>query len=420
MEQIPSETISIILRYSPTLDLGRMMRVSRQFNQVLMNTPSLWRVVDLEEGTPKKNGLEIISVFASRSQNTLEIISNPEPLEPRESTKLFGTLERSKATLRVVQIDPDLYPEEFELVVKALISFPRIETLNITDNGFVMADGPCPGKLTALVLNRPPLTRFWLQEELNKLSFLKVLDLGCIDTDELERSLRSILHRCNSTLEELIFAGDWRGTPLECSFPKLKTLVSGPWTDFGNFFAVQPPNLETLVGAPKVLSDLKFKDLENLCFYVASDQEQGGPESSLSSLKEMFNVCKDSISTLKTIRLLSLRGASTYDIDYFLLALTAAPVNSTFLPLLSHLFIHDRQVYSSILLAEVMVSRNLAARSKGEEGFLGSCSEVILHLGRDYIERFRNAEQQVLSKYPEKIAKIAGLSRVEEWKVNME
>lgn len=368
MEQIPSETISIIFGYSPSLDLGRLMGVSRQFNQILTSTPSLWRVVDLEEGRTKKNGLEIISLFASRSQNTLEVIIYPEVPDVGELPDLLRLLERSEATLRVIQIDPDLSPEEFELVVKALVSFPRLETLNITRNEFMMAHRPCPGKLTVLALDRPPLARFWLQKELSKLSFLKVLSLGYIDTDKMERSLRLMLQKCCSTLENLHFKGNWKGTPVDCSFPKLSLLTTLPGSSFNGFFAVQPPNLQTLAGSPKNLHGLKFKDLEMLEFSIAS--ERGGPESFLRSLKDMINVCEDSKLTLKRIKMFSIVGASTYDIDYFLLALRAAP-NSTFLPSLSNLFISDRQIYNPKLLAEVMVSRNLAARSKEEEGFFG-------------------------------------------------
>lgn len=420
MEALVPEIISNILGYSPTLDLGRMMRVSRQFNQVLTDSVFLWRDVEIEDEEPisKKNALETIQAFASRSQHTLQTVWYPTSLNLEEFGKIFSILEKSKSTLRQICIHPEVPREDLNAITSFLISFPNIEELRLSEekiNVPVQLES-VPGKLSVLVLDQLPSIRCWSQDILNKLSSLKVLVImAIIDTTVSggvqEHCLRLILEKCKSSLNTLQLQGKWTGKQLNCEFPNLVNVCFHSGSNFSQLFSSQPPRLQLLIGTPIVLGGLGFKNLKEVSFWVVG-QDEGEGESSLTSLEQMVKICSDSGSTLQQIAMASVMDSEVHSIDFFLRALM--PSTSTLCPLLSSFYLNDAQVYSFELLAEVMIARNLAARSRKDSGF-ERCSDLTLYLDQHLIGRFRDAEREVLSRHSDLNAKKAGLAQVVEW-----
>lgn len=156
MEQLPSEVVSSTFSHLSTIELGLTMSVCKGWKEVLLNTSTLWRHIDLP--TPKHT-VKIIEVFAKRSRNTLVSIKSPTEFPNEEAARVCALLELSKRTIRAIDLrldsfDSDVLPmiwvgtegssEDFNKgyedviyvfyddVVHYFQSFPKLERLNLT------------------------------------------------------------------------------------------------------------------------------------------------------------------------------------------------------------------------------------------------------------------------------------------------
>lgn len=418
-----------------------MLRVSQDFNQILISTPSLWRVVELEKGTWDRI-LQVINLFACRSKNTLEIIKTPETIDEDTSDQFLSLISKSASTLRRVEIgcqsfQSDYYSScadqnrRYDSISNFLMTLPKIERLNLTQvNFFDMtrsnvpeAEAQIPGILTVFSVDRFSPAHPWSEEQSERFSSLQFLGLGHCDTIQGLKFVQSILQACSQSLITLSLKCwlSWDlGGPLE--LPSLKRLILDPFTHCSRLSSDPFKNVEHVEGSPEVLSPFRFKKLRSINFIIVCRSDiENVTYSNLVNLRAMASVTQDSASTLGQIRLNSCREteyffSSFYSVDSFLRLLKVDPF-SNLCPLLSRLFIGENQVYDEILLAQVMASRNLAAKeSKVGNGDYQNCSELILHFETPtQIEKFKDAERQVLSRCSERIKNMAGVSQVENW-----
>lgn len=155
MDQVPSEILPEVLKHTKTLELGRMMQVSRGLNHLLETNPFLWRIVDLDKPTSKRSAFEIIDTFAHRSNHThtLTIIKVRDSLSHMDQVKLLPLLKASKATLRRIDLDFHIRLKDErsgmeETSIRFFHSFSSIEGLNSSPIDYPEAEEQIPGLLT--------------------------------------------------------------------------------------------------------------------------------------------------------------------------------------------------------------------------------------------------------------------------------
>lgn len=220
--------------------------------------------------------------------------------------------------------------------------------------------------------------------------------------------------------------GPVTSTPLQFDLPNLSILVFiGLYDDSKSLFGRPLPSLKHLEGHPVVLDGLGCGQLQSVIFRTESDSMGGEIDERFRSVETMIKTVKKSSSTLKPIKLKA-GGEGEFGIDPFLRTLKVDYLSPS-CPLLTDLYIAEDQEFNLKLLAEVMISRNFAAKGwkfegENEEDDDGqveiegrNCSRLALHLDASEIKEFKRAEKKVLSRIPKWMSKQAGRTEVREW-----
>lgn len=422
MDQIPSEAIANVFEYIPTLALGRMMVVCKGFNQVLSTNPSLWRVVDLKR-TAKGNAFKIIEIFAARSRNTLEVITVRERLKTEEESKLLDLLGDNKASLRRIDIPYNDPPNSVQAgpMIRFFNDFKKLEWLNYYC-GVDLQDptGGLPGVLTVFgwgdVCNSQP----WSSDDLARISSLRTL---FIEEDENDRdpgpSLQKVLQSCSSTLTQLTVKARCDNIGIiQTDLPVLSDLVLGRWSGCGDFFCRPIQSLKHLEVYSRAFNSLWTADIfpnVQVLTYVVDwpdwDQTYDVESQINEDLIEMSGSFDHSLRCIK----LKTADQDACSVDPWIKSMNANCILPATAPLLSDLYVSSEQKINPILLAEMVLSRNLASRLELEDGERRLCSELHLQLSSSLVAKFKAAEQRVLSRCLRSVVRFAGGVRVSEW-----
>lgn len=209
MDRLPTNTLSRIFFYLPTLDLGRAMSVCCSWNDILSTSPNLWTRIDLPLEMPYHGKAQkIITVFADRSQSKLETISYPAKLESLEAVSILKLLESSRATIKKIVLNSSSNqlmdsPDDASSPISFFRSCPVIEELYL--DGETMAGTKVEtseGNLThfsCLQLGEPLVEMsLWL----SKLKFFEIRECD-------GPSFLTVLEKCSDYLEELRITGEF-------------------------------------------------------------------------------------------------------------------------------------------------------------------------------------------------------------------
>lgn len=206
-------------------------------------------------------------------------------------------------------------------------------------------------------------------------------------------------------------------TPLQFDLPNLTHLTLDTHDNLQDLLPRLLPSLKHLEGMPKGLDCLKFKNLESFTFLIQSETFGESEDHRVENAVQLVMLVRNSSSTLSSIKLKEgSYGEGEFGVDPFLRTLKVDYLEPL-CPLLSHLYIDKEQDFNFKLLAEVMISRNFAAKGwklKGDERER-KCSELTLHLDASHIKEFKKEEKKILSRCSQWMVDQAGRTQVREW-----
>lgn len=419
--EAPPEILSRVFKELRTRDMGRMLRVSQDFNHILTTNPTLWRVVDLERNGRGGNEINTIKVFASRSRNTLEVVRalSLELWKDEEKGKEFySLLEPSRSTLRQLIVD-----SVGSTFLKLVSSFPNLQHLEFGGGRFPSSveDHLPKGKLGILAVETLSGLGSWSSSELSRFSSLQFLHLNRYSWKE--GSLQTLLQVCKSSLVYLSIQDlDDTKDLLEDDFPNLEVLCFDPDGYIYGILSHRLPKLRSIRGGGILLSGCPYlREVESISFFM-NGVYKTNLNNELHMEKEtldcMIKVCSWSNDTLKQIKFHEsfVTDQYQYPLDLILHALRV-DFFEILCPSLSEIYIGEYQNYDMELLAECMISRNFAANGgKIEDEEVVKCSKVTIFFESSFeLKEFQEKEQKMLSGSTKSLQKRAGISDVKSW-----
>lgn len=188
MEGLPEEILSDTLKRLPFLQLGRMMMVSRKWNELLSDSSTFWRTIEIQDEDllikpdQYRRIFEAASERSNHSLETVKIINlNYDFLEDDINVtfpilsllQLSTSLEVLDLHLHFFELQID-YPYRFGPGLFFFrISFPRLEHLNqMKARNLPIVGRAVPRKLSLFAVMEPP---DFSQDDIKWLSRLQVL-----------------------------------------------------------------------------------------------------------------------------------------------------------------------------------------------------------------------------------------------------
>lgn len=421
--------------------MGVLPQVCREFNQILETTPTLWRFVEMDQEIPGRSAFKIIKTFAERSNHTLVSVKTREEFSKEEWKQVMPLLERSKATLRrldIVSQEPEREPSSnLPPSIRFFKSFPNLERLNLTSASLPETER-LPSVLTMLGCYYFFGSSPWSQDELNKISSLQTLavsgqtgwrSFGYDEEEEEEEEeqvddlhvMTDVFKACSQTLTHLSIETGMNGphelNPIHYSLPKLTNLRLSGDTNFSDLLNCSLSHLVALQVSTTAIKHLGlFNNLRNLTLFLEFDYAE--PDLHFNQhaedVKEVIQFCSKHASTLNWIQFSQFASEPTFDIDEVLKNLDLDSDSTVHYPSLTDLYFSKDQIYSPQLLAQVVFSRNFEARKSLKDGNR-TCLELTVHLHPAHIDDFCDAEEKVISDFIEKTIEMAGRTTVEEW-----
>lgn len=222
-------------------------------------------------------------------------------------------------------------------------------------------------------------------------------------------NLIDILEACNESLIELKTNCSYHGSDeirvKELEMPNLETLtvVKALKVD-GAYDFVKAPKLKELNTNLVNVNKLPYRRLSSLGFIITY-RGYVKPEEHCRMMVEGMQLNASSLREIQIYPEVYVCLVS-FDLDPLLLRLKATSTQDVLCPNLSSMLINEEspdshqrgRSYDEHLLAEMLLSRRLAARSSNstqEKGII--CSEITLYIPADGISTFRIAEEEILA-----------------------
>lgn len=438
MDKVPAEVLIKVFETLSCLDLARThMRVCKEWSLILGKTTSVWRHLNLEQLESEYRAYQIIKHVNQYSESTIKSVK----IEFASGLSLKGShgygtsmvnpilteLERSRTTLKSI----DIFIRGNYVVGKAqdiftyFRSFPNLENLNLSPFFTPQAKRPeshGKGKLVGLGVCLVDDNHQWKEEDLNWLSSLKTLLVSFEKkpTSNLPSgALARLVQACGSSLEEFwteLYLSDMPIPDSLLWLPNLKNfgLIDDDFENWNmEIEAFNFPKILQVAGTPQFISAFPFNKLISLRIQVKGSMTEKRAGAYLTVDKspsdaELLEPLKVHDSSLESLQLFSPLDQISPSVDAFLLHLIKVTGRQVSCPRLSILWIDEKQVFSSSLLAIMVVSRRLSSKVDGP----GSCSNLVLYMPPKYLESFRKWEERFLSLKSVGGSRLVGRSEV--------